>query len=214
MATSKTQGTTEHEERGLTNILLNLIEEIERGSQKEIEQKEIKEKIEESAASFVDESITALNKRERNLKTQALIWYVLGFLSLIAGIVVAGLAINVKLSEKGQVIEVIYLMLKSLFVIGLLVAASRYAFNLGKMYTNESLKNADRIHAISFGKFYLQVFGTNVKPDELKEVFKDWNTSKESPFTKLESGEFDPELLKSFLKFTEIMNSLEKKVKS
>lgn len=79
------------------------------------------------------------------------------------------------------------------------------------MYMNESLKNADRKHAISFGKFYLQVYGSSVKQEDLKEVFKDWNTITESPFVKLDSADFDPKLLESFLKFVEIMKPEQKK---
>lgn len=129
----------------------------------------------------------------------------MGFLSLIGGIVAAILLISTGAAELESTIGIIYIILKSLFIIGLLVAASRYSFNLGKTYMNESLKNADRIHAISFGKFYLQVFGANIEPDDLKDVFKDWNTSKESPFVKLDSSEFDPQLLQAFLQFTELI---------
>ncbi len=70
---------------------------------------------------------------------------------------------------------------------------------------NESLKNSDRMHAISFGKFYLQVFGADIKQSDLKEVFKDWNTNQDSAFVRLNSNEFDPKLLQSFLKFSEIV---------
>ena len=72
---------------------------------------------------------------------------------------------------------------------------------------NESLKNADRIHAISFGKFYLQVFSEDLKPEDLKDVFKDWNTYQETPFVKLDSNEFDPKLLQAFLQFAELIKS-------
>lgn len=193
------------EENKIIALLFSLVDKIIEAPIKEKEKKEKQEQIQSSAASFVQESISELSNREQKLKNQAIVWYVLGFLSLIGGIAAAILLISTGAAELESTIGIIYIMLKSLFIIGLLVAASRYAFNLGKTYMNESLKNADRIHAISFGKFYLQVFGANIEPDDLKDVFKDWNTSQESPFVKLDSSEFDPKLLQAFIQFTELI---------
>lgn len=191
----------------LKNALLEFINKIRSLPKREKEQKEKQEQIERSAASFVEESIDALNRRERILKIQAIAWYLIGFAALISGVFVAVYYINFNTIETDSVVKIIYQIFKSIFVIGLLVAASRYAFNLGKTYMNEALKNADRIHAISFGKFYLQVFGADVKSDDLKEVFKDWNTNQESPFVRLDSSEFDPKMLEAFFKFVEAMKS-------
>jgi len=197
--------TAQLEENKIIASLLSLVDKIIEAPEKEKEKKEKQEQIQSSAASFVQESISELSNREQRLKNQAMIWYVLGFLSLIGGIAAAIILISTGSSKLESTIGIVYIILKSLFIIGLLVAASRYAFNLGKTYMNESLKNADRIHAISFGKFYLQVFGANIEPDDLKDVFKDWNTSKESPFIKLDSSEFDPQLLQAFMQFTALI---------
>lgn len=62
---------------------------------------------------------------------------------------------------------------------------------------NESLKVSDRIHAISFGKFYLQVFEQSLTPEELKDIFRDWNINNQSSFAELKSSEYDPKLLES-----------------
>jgi len=194
----------------LTDSLIRLVNEISKEPIRQIAQKEKEQKLETSAASFVQESISELSKREKVLKFQATTWYIIGFIALILGIGVALYLVRINEEELKSTIGIIYLILKSLFAIGLLVAASRYAFNLGKTFMNESLKNADRIHAISFGKFYLQVYGANIKPEDLKDVFKDWNTTQESPFLKLDSGEFDPQLLQVFLKFTEAIREVKK----
>lgn len=189
----------------ISDALLRLAQEINSAPKKQIEQKEKQEQIQTSAASFVQESITELSKRENRLKLHANMWYFVGFVSLITGIGIAVFLVKIYEHELQTTVGIVYLILKSLLIIGLLVASSRYAFNLGKTYMNESLKNADRIHAISFGKFYLQVFGTNIKPEDLKDVFKDWNTNQESGFFKLNSNEFDPQLMQSFLKFVELV---------
>lgn len=193
----------------IKSAILDLVNRIINAPKKEKEEKEKQEQIEESAASFVQESILALTKREKNLKIQAITWYIIGFLSLVAGVWVAIDYINFNTIDTDSVIKVVYQIFKSLFVVGLLVAASRYAFNLGKTYMNEALKNADRIHAISFGKFYLQVFGTNIKSEDLKEVFKEWNTVQESSFVKLNSEDFDPKMIDAIVKMLHVLKNKE-----
>jgi hypothetical protein len=86
--------------------------------------------------------------------------------------------------------------LKSIFIIILLIAASKYSFTLAKSYMSESLKIADRIHAISFGKFYLQVFNDKINPDEIKEIFRDWNINNQlNNFSNQSSSDYDPKII-------------------
>lgn len=202
-----TNETIREENLRTASNLIKLIKELNEVPEREKQEKAKQEHIEISAASFVEESITALSKREQKLKFQAIFWYLVGFIALLSGIGVSLFLVIENEDQFQSTIGIVYLILKSIIIIGLLVAASRYAFNLGKTYMNEALKNADRIHAISFGKFYLKVFGANVKSEDLKDVFKDWNTIQESPFMKLDSSEFDPQLLQAFLKFTELIKS-------
>lgn len=63
---------------------------------------------------------------------------------------------------------------------------------------NESLKIADRQHAISFGKFYLQVVN-EIEPNDLKEIFRDWNISNRSSFYDQNPNDFDPKVLENFI---------------
>lgn len=61
---------------------------------------------------------------------------------------------------------------------------------------SESLKIADRIHAISFGKFYLQVFNDKINPDEIKEIFRDWNINNQlNNFSNQSSSDYDPKII-------------------
>jgi hypothetical protein len=118
------------------------------------------------------------------------IWYVLGFVTLIGGVWFAfgGLSGLDKLVNQNYWLYVL-VILKSIIIVGLLIACSKYAFNLGKSFINEALRNADRIHAIAFGKFYLQAFGNRISsPEEIKEVFQNWNIDKDSAFQKLATG--------------------------
>ena len=189
--------------REISKKILKLTKTVYEAPRNLIKSQVKQKKIDKSAADYVEQHTRELSIRERNLKFQAVLWYTIGFVSLLGGISVAIYFISTTNKDIVELTTVLFLIFKSLFLIGLFIAASRYSFNLGKTYMNESLKNADRIHAISFGKFYLQVFSEDINSEDLKDVFKDWNTNHESSFMKLDSNEFDPKMLELFLKFAE-----------
>jgi len=166
----------------------------------------LKNSILESAQTFVDESIMELKERERELKQNARFWYICTFCTLAGSI---GVSFWFFYSLNSTALEstgsIVLAIIKSVFIVGLLIALARYSFMLGKTYMNESLKNADRIHAINFGKFYMQVYGAKVEPKELKEVFKDWNMYQESPFNQLNGKDFDPEIWQKMVELMQVM---------
>ena len=166
------------------------------------------QKIETNAAEYIEEAIALLGKLEARNRHFGVAWYVAGFLSLVLGIVFAvlGVASLVSIGERGW-LDFAILALKSIVVVGLLAACSKYAFTLGKSYVSESLKSADRMHAISFGKFYLRVYGAKATWPEIKEVFQHWNIDRSSSFTGLTTAEFDPKLLESLVELARIVGS-------
>ncbi len=164
------------------------------------------EKIEKTAATFVDEALTSLRNRESSFKWTAIIFYVLGLIGILAGIggaiwyseeTISSISKNPSNAVGQNWILLLYYIFKGIIIIILLIAASKYCFTLGKAYMNESLKNADRIHAISFGKLYLQV-SNEITPSELKEIFRDWNILNTSPFILQSTNEFDPNFFEKF----------------
>jgi hypothetical protein len=70
----------------------------------------------------------------------------------------------------------------------------------------ESLRNADRIHAISFGQFYLKAFGEHAEWAEIKEAFQHWNIDKGSSFMQQEAKDINPEILKTALEIAKSMS--------
>src|SRR6185503_15952382 len=52
-------------------------------------------------------------------------------------------------------------------------ACAKYTFSLGRSFTIESLKCADRLHAISFGKFYLRVYGQSATWPRVEGSFRE-----------------------------------------
>lgn len=154
-----------------------------------------RENIEISSADYIVETIKTLEIKEKEFKNKANWWYALGYIALLIGVGVASYITIKGIGIKGEWTDIILLAIKATFVILLLLSASKYSFNLAKTYMNESLKNSDRIHAISFGKFYLQVFGNDIDKEDVKEVFREWNLEQKSGFTDLKSDDYDPKLI-------------------
>lgn len=160
---------------------------------------EIKEKIETTAPSYINETLSELIIREKKQSNSGRFWYCLGFVSLVSGIAIAIWFSNTTLSvfkkQENWSLTTFY-ALKSVFIIIILIAASKYSFMLGKSYMSESLKIADRIHAISFGKFYLQIFNDKINPVEIKEIFRDWNINNQiNNFSNQSSSDYDPKII-------------------
>ncbi len=84
-------------------------------------------------------------------------------------------------------------------VIGMLTAVARLAYMLGKSFMVEALRNADRIHAISFGQFYLRLFGDRVEWKEVKEAFQHWNIDKGSSFITQSPSDIEPVVWQSII---------------
>jgi hypothetical protein len=174
------------------------------------EKKQVEEqrRIESTAAEYVEEAIKSLREHEGRNRRIGSLWYYLGYFTLIVGVLYGAYSIT-KFSSSNDTywIPFAYLSLKSIVIVGLLIASSKYAFTLGKSYMSEALKSADRVHAISLGKFYLQAFGDRANWEELKEVFQHWNIDKSSAFSSLDTNNFDPKFLEAVLEVAKVVTS-------
>ena len=170
------------------------------------------EKIETNASKYVEDAMTRLRFRESRNKLIGNVWYSLGFISLLAGVIFGAYGITEFLSVEKITVDVqwtivVILTIKTAVIIGLLITCSKYSFTLGKSYINEALKNADRSHAISFGKFYLDAYGSTAKWEDLKEAFQYWNINNESSFSKLDTNQYDPKFVELVVELSKIISS-------
>lgn len=143
---------------------------------------EIRERVESTAAKFIETSLFELRKRESRYQTAAYVWYGIAYLSLAAGL---GIALWRALGVSGHLsswIEFAGFAAVGAVVLGLLIAVARFAFMLGKSFMVEALRNSDRIHAISFGEFYLRAFPDKLEWAQVKDAFQHWNIDKGSSF--------------------------------
>jgi len=161
------------------------------------EKLEVQARIEANAAKYISNSLAELRSKEKAYKQIAFLWYSAALLALLCGV---GFALwrafaSVKVEPTWQAI--VHLAVASVLVIGLLSALARFAFILGKSFMVESLRNADRIHAISFGEFYLNAFGDKAEWEEIKEAFQHWNIDSGSSFIAQSAGDIDPQILQT-----------------
>lgn len=178
---------------------------------KEDQIKEIKDKLEKSAESYIEKSLEELRKRESNNKKISYVCYILAYLTLLCSIIFTFVKASFCLNNTNLKIESqIQIGLSSILIITLIVALSRFAFILGKSFMVESLRNADRIHAISFGEFYLKAFGEKAKWEEVKEAFQNWNIDKGSSFITQSANEYDPEFIKNAIELARAISGKNK----
>ncbi|MHC5534759.1 toll/interleukin-1 receptor domain-containing protein [Priestia megaterium] len=119
--------------------------------------------------------ISDLKKREKFSKGIAMACYFIGIAGIIGGAILAYLSVYNIPSNNTNSYFYIYIGIKNLAIIGVLILCSRYTFNIGKIYNEEGVKQADRLHAINYGKFFLESFQEKLSFEEMKELFKDWN---------------------------------------
>ena len=192
------------------------------GKKEAVEEKETEKRefIERKAADYINVATDALKKREYQNKSVAYFCYTIGFATLVAGIffAISGLKSVSKVTETIEVtpnivwITVVTLLLKSIIIIGLLLACSKYTFTLGKSFMHEALRNADRLHAISFGEFFIKAYGDKISSySEINEIFQNWNIDKSSSFYELNADTYDPKFSENLI---DIIKSLTEKIKT
>lgn len=160
--------------------------------------------LEEKSEDYIRETIEDLSTRERHGRRLASRWHLAGYAALVSSVAfvlavwfVAGRSIGNDYVETNRLL---FDAVKGIAVVALLLGLARYAFLLAKTHQLEALKNADRLHAISFGKFYMRVFGEEVSRTEVKEVFQHWNTAGSSDLSHLDVDKVDSRILEMFAK--------------
>lgn len=180
---------------------------------KEDQRREIQKKVEATAATYIKESLTNLEKREIGYRRVAYFWYGLALFSLVGGLIF-GIWRAVTLSGDSTPPSwesLAQLGLITILVVGVLGDLSRFAFLLGKAFMVESLRNADRSHAISFGEFYLNAFGDKADWSEIKEAFQHWNIDKGSTFIDQDAKDVDPQILQTALDIAKAISGVKPK---
>lgn len=113
----------------------------------------------------------------------------------IAGVVLAMLAVTAAFSTFIYGLEaisditkltptaIIYTFVRGGLGIALLSWISYVSFSNARNYTHESILRKDRQHALTFGRLFLQIYGSTATKEDAINVFKDWNMSGDTAFS-------------------------------
>ena len=161
------------------------------------ESQERVENIHISLDSYIKDVFEKLEKNEKRNRCFSYCFYALSFIFLILSCIYALLKVS-SIDINLTIPQSIQSGIANLLILTVIIALARLAFILGKSFMVESIRNGDRIHAISFGKFFIQAYGDKASRYEIREVFGEWNIDKGSSFYHQEVKDIDPNVLGAF----------------
>lgn len=170
--------------------------------QKQQERREILERV---ASEFIAQSQENLKSRERKYRNLATMWYLFACGVMIAGVGLSLWRVNSVDYSSSNIYSLVEVIFLGAISVGIILAIAKFSFTLGKSYMVESLRNADRSHAISFGEFYLKSYGSESEWGELKEAFQHWNIDSGSVFSDQKTADFDPKLIETAMALAKLM---------
>ncbi|MDP5291827.1 hypothetical protein Q9290_05925 [Oceanimonas sp. CHS3-5] len=172
----------------LQKILIETKEEKEKYEQESIKALETKSK------KFIASTLGILGNNEKGLKTKASYWSFAGVAAISAGIIFAIYSMffnadSFHNTSNNSLSYYFYTLFRGIISIGLFLILARYCFRLCDSFMHESLKVSERIHAIKYGEFYLDVSGPKAEWDNIKEAFSNWNIDGRSAFYEVKGNE-------------------------
>lgn len=158
----------------------------------------IMESVTVSSAIFINDSLQRLNNNLKINRVLSFVCYISAFICLVITVIFSWIRANEIYNIKDLQLIVTRGILGILTLV-LILTLSRFLFILGKSFMVEAIRNSDRIHAISFGEFYLKAYGTQVTREEVREVFGNWNIDYGSSFITQSPKDYDPQLLENVI---------------
>lgn len=185
----------ELEKSTIEKIRLLIAAHDEKIKTEEQEKKHTEEKVKTGLSKYIDGVFDNLKSSEKRNKRFAFWLYLVSIISLIATIVIAAIFVSSKQAYSAEIVNVILYGILCLFVIIILISLSKLLFTLAKSFMVESIRCSDRIHAISFGKFFLDAYGSEATRQEVIQAFSSWNIDNGSTsFRNQSSEDYDPKI--------------------
>lgn len=185
---------------------------IELQQEKERYNAENRKKIEETSKDYVSDALDTLETKEKQFHKISKIWSGIGAGSLVVGLIFFGVITLTSVLSFPAVITwefIVFSVFKGIVALTFTAALAKYAFLFSSSYMREALKNADRRHAINFGKFYLESYGAAAEWSQVKEAFEHWNITGENAFSPKNEKSVDiPALAKAAEIIERVSNSL------
>lgn len=192
------------EKDAIEKIRLILAAHEEKIKKDEQEQKASEEKVKTGLSNYIDDVFINLKESGKRNKQFAFWLYFVSIVSLMFTICIAVLFFVKETQYTDNTTALIIYGVVCLFIVIMLISLSKLLFTLAKSFMVEAIRCADRIHAISFGKFFLDAYGAEATREEVLKAFSSWNIDNGNTSFRNQSGEdYDP-------KIAEIINILKK----
>ena len=175
---------------------LNLLREDKESLKRTTEEETATFKV--SMSAFIKETLDRLEKNERRNRIMAYICYIASCICLAFSVLFSLHRTNIVFQIKEWQM-VVSKTISGVLTLVLILALGRLLFILGKSFMVEAIRNSDRIHAISFGEFYLNAYGKVATRDEVREVFGKWNIDNGSSFISQSPKDYDPQILENLV---------------
>ena len=187
-------------EEAASTVLTRLAAHEAKKQQEATEQRESAQRLERGIKTHVEEILENLKSRENRNKCYALWLYLSSLLVLALVVAPAALFLARNNLVDIELERLLGLGILYLFLAILMVSISKFMFTLAKSFMVEAIRASDRIHAISFGKFYLEAFDEKVTREELIQIFGTWNIDNGATgFREQSPDDYDPKLLEKLL---------------
>ncbi|CQR08168.1 Uncharacterised protein [Yersinia mollaretii] len=163
-------------------------------------------RIDEEIPTYVEDVSGKLEKDDQFFTDMARNWSIIGVSVTLFAVLAAfctftqGTDLLIK-NPDSNFIGLLYIFIRGALGIGLLSWLAYVCFSNSRNYTHESIRRKDRQHALSFGRLFLQIYGSSAEKKETIEVFKDWNMSGDSAFSK-ENNKTPPNIIDAFKSFS------------
>ena len=147
--------------------------------------------IETDGYDFLEKTIEDLDKREKKNKILSWICYISSFVFLVIMLIMATVFM-VHFDEKEEsIVSIIVIGVEIVILSAIIISIARFLFLLGKSLMVESIRNADRAHAIGLGRLYMQLYKKDFQWEELKDVLKNWNIDSGSAFINMDAKDIE-----------------------
>ncbi|HDL7505707.1 TPA: hypothetical protein PXN76_004175 [Yersinia enterocolitica] len=163
-------------------------------------------KIDEEIPHYVEDVSGKLEEDDRFFTGMARNWSIIGVSVTLFAVLAAfctftqGTDLLIK-NPSLDIIGLLYIFIRGTLGIGLLSWLAYVCFSNSRNYTHESIRRKDRQHALSFGRLFLQIYGSSATKEDAMLVFKDWNMSGDSAFSK-ENNNTPPNIIDAFKSFS------------
>lgn len=149
-------------------------------------------------SAFIKGTLDRLEKNERRNRIMAYICYIASCICLAFAVLFSLHRTDIVFQIKEWQM-VMSKTISGVLTLVLILALGRLLFILGKSFMVEAIRNSDRIHAISFGEFYLNAYGKVATRDEVREAFGNWNIDNGSSFILQSPKDYDPQILENLV---------------